>query len=75
MSLAWLTPGFTAICWTGEQEVAGDAVKLVWRQISAVTAAFDVDAVGGAGGGGPVELDLVADSLGGEVGDELGKIE
>lgn len=33
--------------------------------------AFEVDAVGGSGRRGPVEADLVADALGGEVGDVL----
>lgn len=37
--------------------------------------ALDVDTIRGAGGGGPAELDLIADALGGEVGDDLGKVE
>ena len=35
----------------------------------------DVDAVRGVGGGGPVELDVVADALGGEVGDDFGQVQ
>jgi len=38
-------------------------------------AALDIDAVCSAGGGGPVEFDLIADTLGGQVGDQLGQIE
>lgn len=37
--------------------------------------AFDVESVGGVRGGRPVEMDLVADALGSEVGDGPGKVE
>jgi hypothetical protein len=37
--------------------------------------AGEIEFVGGFGGGGPVEVDVVADALGGEVGDGLGKME
>ncbi len=37
--------------------------------------AFNVGFVRGVGWRGPVELDLIADALGGEVGDDLGEVE
>jgi len=37
--------------------------------------ALDEEVVGGLGGGGPLEGDLVADALGGEVGDVAREIE
>ena len=37
--------------------------------------AGDADAVGGVGGGGPVEMDRVTDALGGEVGDDFGQVQ
>ena len=37
--------------------------------------ALDVEAVRVVGRGGPVELDLVADAMGGEIGDDFGKVE
>ena len=71
---------YRGFCWCGGLELGGfSGGCLGCGDGGAADAggevAFEEQAVGGFCGGGPVEEHLVADALGGEVGDGLGEVE